>query len=59
MKTIFGVVFLIIILLCVYFRSEPIENDLTGRSVEALQAASLPLPNMSFESGEPHPSNKK
>lgn len=49
MKTLGIIGFLLISVLCIYFRIGHIENDLMVRSAEATQKANLPLPGLEFD----------
>jgi OOP family OmpA-OmpF porin len=49
MKTLAIIGFLLLSVLCIYFRATHIENDLTVRSREATQKANLPIPGLEFD----------
>jgi outer membrane protein OmpA-like peptidoglycan-associated protein len=49
MKLLAIIGFVLISILCIYFRKEPIESDLTARSSAALQNANLEIPEIRFE----------
>jgi outer membrane protein OmpA-like peptidoglycan-associated protein len=54
MKTLIVIGLLVLFFLCIFFKTESIENDLTLRSTSAIQKASLPLPEIILDGRDVH-----
>jgi len=54
MKTFTVIGLLLLSFLCIFFKTESIENDLTLRSTRAIQKANLPLPKIDLDGRDVH-----